>query len=295
MALFTGSGVALVTPYKDTYKKEVNFEVLEQLITFQIENGTDALVIDGTTGEASTQTDEEQIRVIAFAVEKTKGRVPVIAGAGSNDTAHGVNLSKACQDVGADAILSVTPYYLKTSQSGLVAHYKAIAEAVDIPMLVYDVPGRTGMTIAAETYHELMSISNIVGVKDATNNFNKVVDIVHVTKGNLDLYSGNDDTVIPLMSMGAKGVISVLANIMPKYVHDMATAALNGDYETARTMQADAKPLIDALFMEPSPMPIKTAMNLMGFNVGPTRLPLTTPQEQTVVALKRELHRFDLI
>ncbi|MHC3418209.1 4-hydroxy-tetrahydrodipicolinate synthase [Aerococcus urinae] len=257
--------------------------------------GTDALIIDGTTGEASTQTDEEQVEVIKFAVDYVNGRVPVIAGAGSNDTRHGVQLTKDCEAVGADAILSVTPYYLKTSQQGLIEHYHAIAGAVDIPVILYDVPGRTGMTIQPKTLKELAKVDNIVALKDATGNFNHSVDNLHAVGETIDFYSGNYDTIVPLMSLGAKGVISVLANIAPKAVNQMTHAALKSDFKTARKIQADYKPLIDLLFAEPNPIPIKAAVALLGFNVGPTRLPLTAPGSELVEKIKAEMHSLGII
>ncbi|MDK7195504.1 4-hydroxy-tetrahydrodipicolinate synthase [Aerococcus urinae] len=295
MSIYTGSGVALVTPYEDTAEKKVNFDVFKELIDFQIDTGTDALIIDGTTGEASTQTDEEQVEVIKFAVDYVNGRVPVIAGAGSNDTRHGVQLTKDCEAVGADAILSVTPYYLKTSQQGLIEHYHAIAGAVDIPVILYDVPGRTGMTIQPESLKELAKVDNIVALKDATGNFNHSVDNLHAVGQSIDFYSGNDDTIVPLMSLGAKGVISVLANIAPKAVNQMTHAALKSDFKTARKIQADYKPLIDLLFAEPNPIPIKAAVALLGFNVGPTRLPLTAPDSELVEKIKAEMHSLGII
>lgn len=295
MSIYTGSGVALVTPYEDTAEKKVNFDVFKELIDFQIDAGTDALIIDGTTGEASTQTDEEQVEVIKFAVDYVNGRVPVIAGAGSNDTRHGVQLTKDCEAVGADAILSVTPYYLKTSQQGLIEHYYAIAGAVDIPVILYDVPGRTGMTIQPESLKELAKVDNIVALKDATGNFNHSVDNLHAVGQSIDFYSGNDDTIVPLMSLGAKGVISVLANIAPKAVNQMTHAALKSDFKTARKIQADYKPLIDLLFAEPNPIPIKAAVALLGFNVGPTRLPLTAPDSELVEKIKAEMHSLGII
>ncbi|KAA9292838.1 4-hydroxy-tetrahydrodipicolinate synthase [Aerococcus urinae] len=295
MSIYTGSGVALVTPYEDTAEKKVNFDVFKELIDFQIDAGTDALIIDGTTGEASTQTDEEQVEVIKFAVDYVNGRVPVIAGAGSNDTRHGVQLTKDCEAVGADAILSVTPYYLKTSQQGLIEHYHAIAGAVDIPVILYDVPGRTGMTIQPESLKELAKVDNIVALKDATGNFNHSVDNLHAVGQSIDFYSGNDDTIVPLMSLGAKGVISVLANIAPKAVNQMTHAALKSDFKTARKIQADYKPLIDLLFAEPNPIPIKAAVALLGFNVGPTRLPLTAPDSELVEKIKAEMHSLGII
>lgn len=296
MTLFKGSGVAIITPYDNSLEQNINYDVFAELIEFQIENGTDAIIVAGTTGEASTQTDEEQIVLVKFCVEQVNGRVPVIAGAGSNDTAHGVQLTKDCADAGADGILSVTPYYLKTSQAGLLAHYGAIADAVkNTPIILYDVPGRTGMTIEPETLAELKKFDNIVAVKDATGDLAKAVDSRYQVGPDFDVYSGNDDTVVPLMSLGGQGVISVLANIAPKEVHEMTQYALNGDYEKAAAIQTKFKPLIDILFSEPNPIPIKKAVSMLGFDAGSVRLPLVPAQEETIQALEAEMKRLKLI
>ena len=284
MSLFRGSAVALVTPFNGD--GSVNFEELERLIEFQIENRTDALVICGTTGEASTMTDEEQVETIKFSVEKTNGRVPVIAGAGSNDTRHGINLAKMCEDVGADGLLEVTPYYNKTSQRGLYEHYKVIAEAVNIPIILYDVPGRTSMSIAPQTVKELAEIDNIVGLKDASGNLSYAAEVRNLAGEDFDVYSGNDDVVVPLMSIGGVGVISVLANIYPRLVHDMCQNFFDGNIKEAGRIQVNNKKLIDALFVEPNPIPIKAAMNIMGYNVGELRLPLYEAADSTKELLK---------
>lgn len=284
MSLFRGSAVALVTPFNGD--GSVNFEELERLIEFQIENKTDALVICGTTGEASTMTDEEQVETIKFSVEKANGRVPVIAGAGSNDTRHGINLAKMCEDVGADGLLEVTPYYNKTSQRGLYEHYKVIAEAVNIPIILYDVPGRTSMSIAPQTVKELAEIDNIVGLKDASGNLSYAAEVRNLVGEDFDVYSGNDDVVVPLMSIGGVGVISVLANIYPRLVHDMCQNFFDGNIKEAGRIQVNNKKLIDALFVEPNPIPIKAAMNMMGYNVGGLRLPLYEAADSTRELLK---------
>ena len=284
MSLFRGSAVALVTPFNED--GSVNFEELERLIEFQIENKTDALVICGTTGEASTMTDEEQVETIKFSVEKANGRVPVIAGAGSNDTRHGINLAKMCEDVGADGLLEVTPYYNKTSQRGLYEHYKVIAEAVNIPIILYDVPGRTSMSIAPQTVKELAEIDNIVGLKDASGNLSYAAEVRQLVGEDFDVYSGNDDVVVPLMSIGGAGVISVLANIYPRLVHDMCQNFFDGNIKEAGRIQVNNKKLIDALFVEPNPIPIKAAMNMMGYNVGGLRLPLYEAADSTKELLK---------
>lgn len=295
MAIFEGSGVAIVTPFKDTENQEINYEVLEELIEFQIANGTDSIIIAGTTGEASTLTDEEQLDLIRFTVEKVNGRVPVIGGAGSNDTRHGVGLTRAVEATGVDAILSVTPYYNKTSQKGLIEHYKAIANSVKVPIVLYNVPGRTGQNITPESLVELAKIDNIVSLKDATGNFGQAVDNLRLLGDRLDIYSGNDDTIIPLMSLGAKGVISVLANIAPKATAEMTHAWLDGDIKKAAAMQAEYKELIDCLFVEPNPIPVKAGMQLLGFNVGPMRLPLTDADQAVIDRLAAAMRKVGLI
>lgn len=295
MAIFEGSGVAIVTPFKDTENQEINYEVLEELIEFQIANGTDSIIIAGTTGEASTLTDEEQLDLIRFTVEKVNGRVPVIGGAGSNDTRHGVELTRAVEATGVDAILSVTPYYNKTSQKGLIAHYTAIANSVKVPIVLYNVPGRTGQNITPESLVELAKIDNIVSLKDATGNFGQAVDNLRLLGDRLDIYSGNDDTIIPLMSLGAKGVISVLANIAPKATAEMTHAWLDGDIKKAAAMQAEYKELIDCLFVEPNPIPVKAGMQLLGFNVGPLRLPLTDADQAVIDRLAAAMKKVGLI
>ena len=295
MAIFEGSGVAIVTPFKDTENQEINYEVLEELIEFQIANGTDSIIIAGTTGEASTLTDEEQLDLIRFTVEKVNGRVPVIGGAGSNDTRHGVGLTRAVEATGVDAILSVTPYYNKTSQKGLIEHYKAIANSVKVPIVLYNVPGRTGQNITSESLVELAKIDNIVSLKDATGNFSQAVDNLRLLGDRLDIYSGNDDTIIPLMSLGAKGVISVLANIAPKATAEMTHAWLDGDIKKAAAMQAEYKELIDCLFVEPNPIPVKAGMQLLGFNVGPLRLPLTDADQAVIDRLAAAMKKVGLI
>ena len=295
MAIFEGSGVAIVTPFKDTENQEINYEVLEELIEFQIANGTDSIIIAGTTGEASTLTDEEQLDLIRFTVEKVNGRVPVIGGAGSNDTRHGVGLTRAIEATGVDVILSVTPYYNKTSQKGLIEHYKAIANSVKVPIVLYNVPGRTGQNITPESLVELAKIDNIVSLKDATGNFSQAVDNLRLLGDRLDIYSGNDDTIIPLMSLGAKGVISVLANIAPKATAEMTHAWLDGDIKKAAAMQAEYKELIDCLFVEPNPIPVKAGMQLLGFNVGPMRLPLTDADQAVIDRLAAAMKKVGLI
>lgn len=279
MALFTGSGVAIVTPFKADLS--IDYDRLKVLIDYQIENKTDAIIICGTTGEASTLTDDEQIACIKAAVDYTNGRVPVIAGAGSNDTKHGINLSKRAEEAGVDGLLQVTPYYNKTSQKGLYEHFKSLAEAVNIPIILYNVPGRTGMSIAPETALKLSEIDNIVGIKEASGDLSQMVALAHLCQGKLDLYSGNDDQVIPLLSLGGVGVISVAANVAPKKMHDMVSLYLEGKHQESLALQLELLPLISALFCEVNPMPVKAALNLLGgkLSVGPCRPPLTSLED----------------
>jgi len=276
MAIFKGSGVAIVTPFKEDFT--VDYPRLEELINFQIEEGTDAIVICGTTGEASTLTDDEQIECIAAAVKYTNKRVPVIAGAGSNDTKHGIHLSKRAEEVGADALLLVTPYYNKTSQKGLYEHYKALASSVNIPIILYNVPGRTGMSISPDTALKLSEIENIVAIKEASGNIAQVVELAQKCAGKLDLYSGNDDQVLPLLSLGGVGVISVAANVIPKVMHEMVVTYLEGKHQESLELQLKYLPFIQALFCDVNPIPVKAAMGIMGgrFEAGLCRPPLTT-------------------
>jgi 4-hydroxy-tetrahydrodipicolinate synthase len=288
--IFTGAGVAIVTPFTEN---GVNFSKLEELIEFQIKEGIDSIIICGTTGEASTMPDDEHISVIKFAVEKVNGRVPVIAGTGSNDTAHAIELSKRAEEVGSDAILSVTPYYNKTTQKGLYEHFKAIADSISIPVVLYNVPGRTGLNINPETVKALSEIDNIVAVKEC--NLSQVGDIVNMCGEDFTVYSGNDDQIVPLLSLGGKGVISVLANIVPKVVHDMVASFLNGNLTESRNIQLKALNLIKALFIEVNPIPIKAAMNLMGMDVGRCRMPLVDMSEKNLEFLKKAMEEYGLI
>lgn len=290
MSIFTGAGVALVTPMNED--GSVNYDKMEEIIEFQIKNGTDALVVCGTTGESSTLTEEEHISCIRFACDVTKKRIPVIAGTGSNCTDSAVYLSKEAEKCGADGLLLVTPYYNKATQNGLKAHYKKIAAAVKAPILLYNVPSRTSTLIQPQTVVELCrEVSNIVGVKDATGDLSLVAQIMSLSDGKLDLYSGNDDQVVPVLSLGGKGVISVLSNILPKETHDMADAYLNGDIEKGRQLQLRYFALIKALFSEVNPIPVKKAMNLMGMEVGNLRLPLTEMEEGNAAALREEMKK----
>jgi len=288
--IFKGSCVALVTPFTDD---GVDFKKLEELIEWQIEQGTDAILICGTTGEASTMPDPEHKAVIRFAVEKIKGRVHVMAGTGSNDTKHAIELSKFAQSAGADSILSVTPYYNKTTQEGLYQHFKAIAEAVSIPVVLYNVPSRTNLNINPETLKRLSEIENINGVKEC--NLAQVAKTRMLCGDNLIIYSGEDGNVVPLMALGGYGVISVMANIIPADTHRMAAAFLEGDLETSRQIQIKTVNLVDALFCEVNPIPVKAAMNLMGMNVGKCRMPLVDISPKGLETVRSALKEYGLI
>ncbi len=291
--LFTGAGVAIVTPFNTD--GSVNFTALGNMLEYQIANDTDAIIICGTTGEASTLTDDEQIDVIEYTVKKVDKRIPVIAGAGSNDTAHGINLCKRCEQVGADGLLMVTPYYNKTTQKGLIKYYTDIANAVDLPIIMYSVAGRTGLNIAPKTVEILAEIDNIVAIKEASGNISQVADIAARCGDKLDIYSGNDDQIVPLLSLGGKGVISVLSNIAPKYTHDMVASYLNGDTAKATKMQLDCIDLVHNLFSEVNPIPVKAALNMMGMEAGGYRAPLIEMEEENRVKLEKSMRAFGLI
>lgn len=291
--IFTGAAVALVTPFQTD--GSINYEEFARLIDFQIENGTDALVIAGTTGESSTLSEQEHIDLIKFAVEHTNHRVPVIAGTGSNSTETAVMLSKAAEEVGADALLIVTPYYNKTTQRGLYVHYKTIAESVKLPIILYNVPSRTGLNIDVETAAKLAEIENIVAMKDAVGSITYTANLIARCGDSLDVYSGNDDQIIPMMSLGAKGVISVLSNVAPKETHDMTAAALAGDFQTAAALQLKYLGLIHALFIETNPIPVKEAVNQMGYAAGGCRLPLYEMADETKATLVAEMKKQGLV
>ncbi len=294
MALFTGSGVAIVTPMHED--ETVNYEKLAELIEDQIAGGTDAIIICGTTGESACLSHEEHLDVIRFCVEKTAKRIPVIAGTGSNCTETAIYLSQEAEKSGADGLLLVTPYYNKATQKGLIRHFTRIAESVSLPILLYNVPSRTGCNIAPETMAYLAeNVSNIVGIKEASGNISQVAKLMSLAGDKIDLYSGNDDQVIPLLSLGGKGVISVLANVAPRQTHDMAASFLAGDMEKARRMQLEAVDLIEALFCEVNPIPVKTALNLMGKEVGPLRGPLCEMEEKNVQRLKAAMEAYGLL
>ena len=281
--IFTGAGVAIITPMNAD--GSINYDGFAENIEFQIANGTDAIIVCGTTGEASTMTDDEHIECIRFAVEKTAGRIPVIAGTGSNDTKYAVELSKIAQEKGADGLLLVTPYYNKASQKGLVAHFTAIADAVDIPIILYNIPGRTGVSIDMNTYKILGQHKNIVAVKEASGNISYTSKLIAQCGDLLDVYSGNDDIIVPMMSIGAKGVISVISNIMPKETHEITQLCLANNCEEAAKLQMKYLELINNLFIEVNPIPIKAAMNMLGMQAGPLRLPLCdiSPKNEAVL------------
>ena len=290
--VFKGAGVALITPFKNG---KVDWEAFEKLIDFQIENNTDALIICGTTGEAATMPDAEHIATVKYAVDYVKGRVPVIAGAGSNDTEHGIKLCQEMEKAGADALLLVTPYYNKCTQKGLIEHYKKTAEAVNLPCILYNVPGRTGVDIKPSTVKELAKVDNIVGIKEASGKLEAVIAIRNLCGDDFAIYSGNDDITVPIMSMGGLGVISVLSNIMPKETHDMCQAALDGDFKTASKIQVETVDLVNALFIEVNPIPVKTAAHLMGMCDIEMRMPLCEMEEANLEVLKSEMKRHNLI
>lgn len=288
--LFTGSGVAIVTPFT---KDGVDYDRLGELLEWHIDQHTDAIVICGTTGEASTMPDPEHKAVIAYAAEKVAGRIPVIAGTGSNDTCHAIDLSRHAQEVGADGLLVVTPYYNKTTQKGLYLHYRAIAESVHIPVTIYNVPSRTNLSVSVDTLKELTKLENIVAIKEASGNLSYTAQVAAEVP-DLDIYSGNDDIVIPIMSLGGLGVISVAANIVPKDIHDMCRLYLDGRVREAADMQLRALNLINRLFVEVNPIPIKTAMNLMGMQVGDLRMPLCDMAPENLEKLKRAMTDYGL-
>ena len=289
--IFTGAGVAIVTPMNKD--QSINYDKLEWLIENQIKNGTDSIIICGTTGESSTMTDEEHIDTIRFAVQKVGGRIPVIAGAGSNDTAYAIWLSKESKKAGADALLQVTPYYNKASQRGLVAHFNAIADATDLPIILYNVPSRTGVNISIDTYKELSKHPNIVAAKEASGDLSKVAELA--ASCDLDIYSGNDDQILPILSLGGKGVISVLSNVIPKETHGICQLFFEGKNEEAKNLALKYLDLANMLFCDVNPIPVKAALNLMGQDVGSCRLPLIDMEDSKINALKACLDKYGLI
>lgn len=291
--IFTGAGVAIITPMNAD--GSINYEGFAENIEYQITNGTDAIIVCGTTGEASTMTDEEHIECIRFAVEKTAGRIPVIAGTGSNDTKYAIELSKIAQEKGADGLLLVTPYYNKASQKGLIAHFTAIADAVDIPIILYNIPGRTGVSIDMNTYKILGQHKNIAAVKEASGNISYTSKLIAQCGDLLDVYSGNDDIIVPMMSIGAKGVISVVSNIMPKETHEITQLCLANNCEEASKLQMKYLELINNLFIEVNPIPVKEAMNQMKMPSGPCRLPLCEMTDEHIEILKKSMKKIGLI
>ncbi len=293
MALFKGAGVAIVTPFNE--KNEVNYEKLGELIEFQLSNGTDSIIICGTTGEASTLTHEEHLECIKYTVKRVNKRVPVIAGTGSNCTDTAIYLSKEAEEHGADGLLVVTPYYNKATQKGLIAHFTAIANSVSLPIIMYNVPGRTGCNILPQTVATLVkNLDNIVGIKEASGNIAQVADIMCLTEGNIDLYSGCDEMIVPAMSLGGSGVISVLANVAPKETHDMVAKYLEGDVKASCDLQLKYLHLINALFCEVNPIPVKAALNLMGYEVGALRMPLSEIEPANRDRLRNELEKCNI-
>ncbi len=291
--VFTGAAVAIITPMRAD--GSVDFEELGRIIDDQIDNGTDAIVICGTTGESPTMTDEEHTACIRYAVKKTAGRVPVIAGTGSNDTKYAIWLSRQAQADGADALLLVTPYYNKTSQAGLIAHYTAIADAVDLPCILYNVPSRTGCNLTAASLKQLAKHPNINAVKEASGNISQVAEIAAACGEELNIYSGNDDQIVPLLALGGKGVISVLSNVAPRYTHDICAKWFAGDTAGSLAMQLAALPLCKALFADVNPIPVKWAMNRLGWHAGACRLPLVDPDEAVQAQLDSALRAFGLL
>lgn len=287
-SIFTGCGTAIATPFDES---GVNFKELQKFIESQISEGADALIVCGTTGEASTMSFKEKCDTIQCAVYTANGRIPIIAGSGGNNTQEVIKMSKAAEELGVDALLIVTPYYNKTTQAGLIAHYKAVANEVSLPIILYNVPSRTGVNITPETCLELSKIDNIVAIKEASGNLSQVADIAHLCGDNLDIYSGNDDQILPILSLGGKGVISVLSNIYPKLTHNMVFNFLDGNFEKAKSLQLDSLPLIHSLFSEVNPIPVKAGLNMIGFDFGTPRLPLVEMTESNKDILKVEIDK----
>lgn len=294
MAIFKGAGVALITPFKEN--KEVDYEALERLVDFQIDNGTDSIIVCGTTGESSTLTHEEHLECIKVVVGRTKKRIPVIAGTGSNSTDTAVYLSKEAQSYGVDGLLLVTPYYNKATQNGLMGHFTEVAKSVDIPIILYNIPSRTGCNILPETAAALANtVDNIAGIKEATGDISQITELMALTEGKLDLYSGNDDQIVPLLSLGGVGVISVLSNIAPRETHDLVMRYLEGDTKGSLALQLKYLPLIKALFSEVNPIPIKAACHLMGLSGPVLRKPLTSIEPADLEKLTRRMKEVQLI
>lgn len=294
MSIFKGAGVAIVTPMKEN--GEVNYEKFAEMIEFQIANGTDAIIVCGTTGESSTLTHEEHLDVIKYCTEKVAGRIPVVAGTGSNCTETAVYLSKEAEKYGVDGLLLVSPYYNKATQNGLYTHFKTIAESVKLPIILYNVPSRTGCNILPDTVIRLChDVENIVGVKEASGNLSQIARLAAKAKGTVDIYSGNDDQIVPILSLGGKGVISVLSNVAPKETREICAKYFEGDVEGSRDLQLRAMDLCDALFCEVNPIPVKKALNLMGMEAGSLRLPLTEMEEANAAKLEKAMREFGIL
>ncbi len=291
--IFTGAGVAIITPFDDNY--EVDFPALKELIEFQIENSTDAIIICGTTGEGSTLSYDEHVAAIKYCIDVVNKRIPVIASTGSNDTAFSLKLSLAAQEAGADGLLLITPYYNKTSQEGLIKHFTYVADRVNIPIILYNVPSRTGCEIKPETYAVLSKHPMIYGAKEATGNLSSIAKTISLCEEDFTVYSGNDDQITPIMSLGGKGVISVLSNILPQQAHDIAQAALDGDFKLSAELQIEYLELCNAMFMDVNPIPVKMAMNMMGMKAGKLRLPLCEMTEEKTAKLRAVLEKYGII
>lgn len=293
MSIFTGTGVAIVTPFNSD--ETINYNKLDELLDYHCTHGTDAIIICGTTGESATMTEEEHMQCVKFAIDRVKGRIPVIAGTGSNCTRTAIDMSKEAADYGADGLLLVTPYYNKATQAGLIGHYTAVAKEAKAPIIMYSVASRTGCNIEPATVAELVkNVDNIVAVKEASGNISQVAKIMALTDGNIDLYSGNDDQIVPMLSLGAKGVISVLSNVAPQETHDICEKFFNGDVKGSAALQLKALPLIEQLFCEVNPIPVKKAMQLMGVECGPLRMPLTEISKEHEQALAKAMKDFGI-
>lgn len=293
MSIFTGAGVAIVTPFNSD--ETINYNKLDELLDYHCTHGTDAIIICGTTGESATMTEEEHMQCVKFAIDRVKGRIPVIAGTGSNCTRTAIDMSKEATDYGADGLLLVTPYYNKATQAGLIGHYTAVAKEAKAPIIMYSVASRTGCNIEPATVAELVkNVDNIVAVKEASGNISQVAKIMALTDGNIDLYSGNDDQIVPMLSLGAKGVISVLSNVAPQETHDICEKFFNGDVKGSAALQLKALPLIEQLFCEVNPIPVKKAMQLMGVECGPLRMPLTEISKEHEQALAKAMKDFGI-
>lgn len=293
MSIFTGAGVAIVTPFNSD--ETINYNKLDELLDYHCTHGTDAIIICGTTGESATMTEEEHMQCVKFAIDRVKGRIPVIAGTGSNCTRTAIDMSKEAADYGADGLLLVTPYYNKATQAGLISHYTAVAKEAKAPIIMYSVASRTGCNIEPATVAELVkNVDNIVAVKEASGNISQVAKIMALTDGNIDLYSGSDDQIVPMLSLGAKGVISVLSNVAPQETHDICEKFFNGDVKGSAALQLKALPLIEQLFCEVNPIPVKKAMQLMGVECGPLRMPLTEISNEHEQALAKAMKDFGI-